>query len=1071
MRWTSAIGIGLCLGWTLGAARAGESPATAEYLRCEYRVDPLGIDVTQPRLSWEMQDARRGAMQTAYQVLVAASPEKLAADQGDLWDSGKVKSDQSAQIVYAGKPLASRVRCHWKVRLWDAEGSPTACSKPALWSMGLLKPEDVRGKWVGIEGPMIYPGREKAITFESCKWVWFPEAGGSAQKSAPKGTRFFRGYVTIPAGRTVSRARLLVTADDQFTLLVNGKSAGSGAGFNAPQIAELTNHLVAGKNSLAIAATNGSPSPAGLVGKLVVELDQGEPIVQQINASWKTTDKETPGWMGQQFDDSAWPAAVVIASMGDKPWGPLEAKGIDVLGCPLLRRDFKVEKPVRRATLYASALGNVVFHLNGRRVGKDYFTPGWTDYRKRVYYDTYDVTGLVARGPNAIGGILAAGWYAGAIGWKSDRYNYGRDPRLFAQLEIEADDGTLQTIASEGSWKTAWGPYVEGEFLAGETYDARKEIAGWDRPGLDDSAWRPVAVSESMAAKFQAQPGVAVQATGELRPAKIVEQKPGLYVVDLGQNFAGVPRLKVRGPAGARVVMRFAEMLNPDGSIYTTNLRGARATDTYVLKGAGEEVYQPQFTFHGFRYVELSGYPGKPTEDSISGVAINSAIPLVGSFECSSPMVNRLVSNIVWTQRANFLSIPTDCPQRDERLGWTGDAEVFCRAATYNAEVAAFFTKWLVDLEDAQRPDGAVPDVAPYVLGLGAGTAAWADAGTICPWTIYHVYGDKRILERHYGMMKRLVEFYRATSKGLLRPDAGYGDWLSIKADTPKDVIGTAFFAHSTRLAAEAARAVGREEDARKYDALFEEIRKAFNKAYVAPDGRIKGNTQTCYAMALYFDLLPDELEGAAEKHLVDDVRARDTHLSTGFVGTGLLMPVLAETGNQPIAYRLLLNETFPSWGYSIKHGATSIWERWDGWTAEKGFQDPGMNSFAHYSFGAVARWMFQGVAGIDTDGPGFKKLVIHPQPGPGISWVKASYRSIQGRIATQWKTEAKGLSLGVTIPANTVATLYVPAGSPNQVTEGGIAASQAQGVKFLRVEPGLVVYEVRAGQYQFSVR
>ncbi len=423
---------------------------------------------------------------------------------------------------------------------------------------------------------------------------------------------------------------------------------------------------------------------------------------------------------------------------------------------------------IRRATLYASALGVYRFYINGQPVGNDYFTPDWTDYHKRVYYNTYDVTDLVkASGANAIGGVLGAGWYSGQICWAGQNI-YGNRPRLFAQLEIELADGTIQTVATDGTWKTAFGPYIEGEFLAGETYDARKEIAGWASP-LRTAAdlmnvidWQPVAVTDSIPARLQAFPGVTVQETSVLHPVKITEPKPGVFVFDLGQNFAGFARLKAEGPAGTKVVLRFAEMLNPDGTIYTTNLRGARAIDTYILKGQGKEVWQPHFTFHGFRYVEVTGYPGRPSKDAITGIAINSKVPLEGQFECSSPMVNRLYQNIVWTQRANYISVPTDCPQRDERLGWTGDAETFVRAATYNADVAAFFTKWLVDLEDAQGPAGDFPDVAPKIPTTGGGCPAWADAGTICPWTIYQVYNDKRLLAKHYGAMVRWVEFCRA---------------------------------------------------------------------------------------------------------------------------------------------------------------------------------------------------------------------------------------------------------------------------------------------------------------------
>jgi len=1064
--------LGLCVWLMAGLVWiervAAESPARAEYLRCEYLENPLGIGQARPRLSWEMRDNRRGAAQTAYQVLVASSPEKLAADTGDLWDSGRVASNQSAQVVYQGKPLASRMRCYWKVRLWDAEGQPTPWSRPAMWSMGLLDPEEIRAKWIGLSGPMIYPGKGQPVTLEGCVWIWFAEPQGNPRQWAPKGSRFFRGTVTLPESPRIARARLLLVADDQFNLVVNGIPAGQGTGHTNPQMAEITHHLRAGKNVMAVTATNLSPGPAGLAGKLQIDFEDGTTLTRAIDASWwRASDRSEKDWPKPDFDDDAWKPVIVLARMGEPPWGAVSVKPQDVLGCPLLRKQFQA-KAIRRATLYASALGDYQLSINGQPVCRDYFTPGWTDYRKRVYVNTYDVTSLVRPGQNAIGAVLAAGWYAGAIGWKSERFHYGSEPRLLVQLELENEDGTLETLVSDGTWKTAWGPYIEGEFLAGETYDARKELPGWDRPGFDDSAWSPVAVSERISARVEPARGVPIRETGVLAPVAITEPRPGVFVFDLGQNFAGFARLKVRGPAGTKVVLRFAERLNPDGTIYTTNLRTARATDTYILKGRGEEVWQPRFTFHGFQYVEVTGYPGKPKPDAITGIAIHSVTPLVGAFECSSPMVNRLYQNIVWTQRANFISIPTDCPQRDERLGWTGDAEVFIRAATYNADVAAFFTKWLVDLEDAQR-DGAVTDVAPDVLGLGAGTPAWADAGTICPWTIYWVYNDRRVLENHYDMMVRLVEYYRRNSKDLLRPAYGYGDWLSVGEETPKDVIATAFFAHSTHLTAKAARALGRLDEARKYGRLFEEIKAAFNKAYVAADGRIRGNTQTCYVMALYFDLLPEAKRSAAARYLVENIQAHGNHLTTGFIGTSMLMPVLAQSGNQATAYRLLLNDTYPSWGYSIKHGATSIWERWDGWTAERGFQDPGMNSFAHYSFGAVARWMFQSVAGIDTEEPGFQRLVLRPLPDSGLEWVKASYRSLHGRIASEWRRESGQRTFRFTLPANTSATLYLPTSDPQHVREAGRRADASPGVKLLRVEPGAVVYQLSAGQYEFT--
>jgi alpha-L-rhamnosidase len=1101
MRMTHALFVGLfaVVAWCQAdRMEAAESPAKADYLRCEYRVDPLGIDVVQPRFSWEMADSRRGAKQAAYQILVAGSPEKLAANQADIWDSGKVDGDQSAQVVYAGKPLETGKRYFWKVRLWDAAGVATAYSKSAMWSMGMLKPEDVKGKWIGLEGDMTYPTQQSegkpSPKFDGCSWVWCDEPGVNAREKAPQGERFFRGVVTVPENQKIRRAYLLVSADDAFDLTVNKAWVARSADFKKPQVIDLTSQIKPGKNVLCIMATNAMPTPAGLIGKLTVEFEQGDPLVSVIDKSWKAAVKPEGEWTAVDFDDSKWAAAVELAKFGEGPWGAIDVAGSGTpLACPLFRKEFNVQGNVRRATVYGSALGVYRLHINGKAIGKDFFTPDWTDYNKRVYYNTYDVTDLIkSNGANAIGGVLAGGWYADQIGWERKRFHYGEKPKLFAQLVLEMADGTVQTVATDGTWKTTFGPYIEGEFLAGETYDATKEIAGWDRPGLSDSAWKPVTVLDAITAKLQAFPGVTVQETGVVKTVKITEPKPGCYIFDLGQNFAGFAKLKAIGPAGTKIVLRYAEVLNPDGTIYITNLRSARATDTYVMKGQGEgsqqavrqpgrrkvrvgngqaeETWEPHFTFHGFRYVEVTGYPGKPTEDAITGIAINSNIPLTGTFECSSPMINRLYQNIVWTQRANYISVPTDCPQRDERLGWTGDAETFVRAGTYNADIASFYTKWLVDLEDGQGPTGDFPDVAPRVVAMGGGTAAWADAGTICPFTIYYVYNDKRLLEKHYDAMVRWVEYCRNNSKDLIRPAAGYGDWLSIKADTPTDLLATAYFAYSTHLTAEAARILGKADDAKKYDELFEQIKAAFNKAYVADDARIKGDTQTCYVLALAFNLLPEEKRATAAKYLVENIQARDNHLSTGFVGTSVLMPTLSETGNTPTAYKLLLNDTFPSWGYSIKHGATSIWERWDGWTAEKGFQDPGMNSFAHYSFGAVSRWMFQTAAGIDTAAPGFQQLKIRPQPGEGLDWVKASYRSLHGKIATEWKKSGDKLMVNITVPANTTATVYLPVGDAAAVTENGKPVAKSEGVKFLRTEGGESLFEVGAGAYQFAM-
>ncbi|HLK55930.1 MAG TPA: family 78 glycoside hydrolase catalytic domain, partial [Chthonomonadaceae bacterium] len=493
--------------------------------------------------------------------------------------------------------------------------------------------------------------------------------------------------------------------------------------------------------------------------------------------------------------------------------------------------------------------------------------------------------------------------------------------------------------------------------------------------------------------------------------------------------------------------------------------------------GEGEEVYEPRFTFHGFRYVEVTGYPGTPGRDAITGIVVHSNTPPSGTFACSSPMVNQLQHNIVWGQRGNYLEVPTDCPQRDERLGWMGDAQIFVRTGTYNMDTAAFMTKWVQDVEDAQSPEGAYSDISPRVKDdMADGAPGWGDAGVIVPWTLYAVYDDTRLIERHYESMARWIDTIHAANPNLLwenRRNNDFGDWLNIQADMPRDVMATAYFAYDAHLLAQMAQALGKEEDAQKYVRLFEGIRDAFVKAFVGPDGRIKGDTQTGYVLALRFDLLPENLRPLAAQHLVENIQQRDGHLSTGFIGVGYLLPTLTRTGHLDVAYRLLNNDTFPSWGYSIKHGATTIWERWDGWTEEKGFQDPGMNSFNHYSLGSVGEWLYETVAGIDLDPdqPGYKHIIMHPQPGGGLTWAKATYDSLRGPIASDWKLDNGTFAWKVTIPANTTATVYVPASDAASVTESGHPADQAEGVRFLRMEDHCAVYELGSGEYTFTGR
>ena len=1070
-RWMAAgMAAAMIVGWGCLQSASAAAPSPAQRLRCEYLADPAAVDSLAPRLSWVVEADRRAEKQTAYQVIVSSSGGLLAAGNGDLWDSGKVASDETTQIAYAGKTLVSEQECFWKVRWWDRAGSASPYSKPAWWKMGLLSQDLWKARWIGKEA--LPEGSSPAGPLGTGKWVWYPE--GNPAVGAPTATRYFRRILTLAADREVKSALFTLTADDGFILYVNGKNVGHSDdqtdSWRRPVTVNLAKEIAAGDNILAIEAHN-NEGPAGLAGQLKVQFQAGDPLTLRIDHSWKASQAGPAGWNGRGFDDTAWVAAMETESIGEGPWGDVDhSPSQNLPPPPYLRKTFTLDKPVQKAYLRATALGLYEFHLNGTRVGEDIFTPGWTAYPKRMYYQAYDVTRLVRQGANAIGAILADGWAVGHIG-NGGRNRYGlKRPRLYGQLNIMYTDGTTTAIATDGTWKTAYGPVVEGDLLDGESYDARREMPGWDSPEFDEAGWSAVDVYDKWPAKIEAYPDVPVREMMERKSLGETEPSPGAFVYDMGQNMVGWARIKVHGPAGTKIRLRFAEMLNPDKTVYTANMRGARATDYYTLKGAGDEVWAPRFTFHGFRYVELTGLAENPGPDAVTGVVVHSAIPEAGTFECSNPMVNQLQSNIQWGQRGNFLEVPTDCPQRDERCGWMGDAQIFIRTGCYNRDVSAFFTKWMTDVDDARR-GAEFTDVSPDVC-CGSGTAGWADAGIIIPWTIYQMYGDRRIIESHYPAMAGYIDWMQQHSKGLIRPAQGYGDWLAIGSNTPTDVIATAYFAYSTSLMATMARAIGKEDDAVRYEELFGKIKDAFDTAFVSADGHIKGNSQTDYLLALRFGLLPEDKKAEAGQYLTDDIKGRGWRLSTGFVGVGYMNPTLTQIGRTDVAYRLLNQDAFPSWGFSIKHGATTIWERWDGWTPEHGFQDAGMNSFNHYSLGSVGEWMFRTVGGIDSDPehPGFKQIRIAPEPGGGLTYAKATYNSIHGPIGCSWKIDAGKLMVDVTIPANTMAAIVLPNPTGGDVLEGGNPVGQSEGIKLKSKENGTVTLEAGSGTYHFSL-
>lgn len=741
------------------------------------------------------------------------------------------------------------------------------------------------------------------------------------------------------------------------------------------------------------------------------------------------------------------------------------------------RKDFTSTKKIKSARVYVTSLGLYQLYLNGKKVSTDLFTPGWTSYKNRIQYQTYDVTTMI-QPKNSIGAIVGDGWYRGNIGWGNENGYYGSKTALLAQLQLNYTDGTSEIIGTDESWKVTTGPILASDIYNGETYDAQKEMTGWANVGFNDSQWNKASILDQSTKILIAPQGEVVKAIEEIKPVKLITTQKGEQVFDMGQNMVGLVRLKVQGPKGSQITLKFAEVLDKAGNFYTDNLRAAKATDVYILKGDGEEIYEPSFTFHGFRFVKLEGIAANPDLSQITGVVIHSDMKPTGSFTCSDPMINQLQHNIQWGQKGNFLDVPTDCPQRDERLGWTGDAQVFSMTAAYNFNVASFYTKWTRDIAADQLPNGLVPHVIPDILKGGGGSTAWADVSLIVPWTTYLVYGDKRILEVQYPSMKAWVEYMktRAGDDNLWTGDFHFGDWLAFAtnnsdypgATTEKDLIATAYYAYSSGLLAKIAGILGKNEDASKYSQLSENIKKAFQKEFVTPAGRLVSHTQTAYCLALAFKMLPEDLVPKAAQYLADDVK-KFGHLTTGFVGTPLLCKTLSSTGRDDLAYLLLNRKEYPSWLYPVTQGATTIWERWDGQKPDGSFQDVGMNSFNHYAYGAIGEWLYHYVAGMDIDpeNPGYKHILMAPHPGGGLTNADAEFNSLYGKVKSAWKLDGKDFVYEVTVPVNSTATVTLPSATVDGLKMNGQALPESikSGIK---VSGGKVSLNIGSGNYSF---
>ena len=749
-----------------------------------------------------------------------------------------------------------------------------------------------------------------------------------------------------------------------------------------------------------------------------------------------------------------------------------------------LRREFILKKGVVSATLYATALGLYELHINGKRVGDGRLTPGWTSYNKHLLYQTFDVTGLLRDGPNAVGALLGAGWYKGDMGFKRRRNHYGRRTALLCQMKIRYSDGTESIVISDESWKGSPAPITFAEIYDGECYDARLEADGWSEPGFDDAHWRPVEEVEYDKSLLTAQTGCLVKEIETLPGKRLFRTPEGDLVLDFGQNLSGWVRFSVKGNRGDRVVLKHAEILDAAGNFYTENLRTAKETIVYTLKGGGCETFEPHFTFQGFRYVKIEEFPGEPAAENFTAVVLHSDMELTGTFACSNPDINQLQHNILWGMKGNFIDVPTDCPQRDERLGWTGDAQIFARTACYLMNTDPFYRKWLRDLKHDQFPDGGVPFVVPDILtgtmdddpiSQGAKvSAAWGDAAVIIPWTLYLCYGDRRVLEDQYASMRAWVEYVRSQAQGetLWKTGFQYGDWVALDAEegsylgaTPNDLVATAYYAYSTGILAKTAGVLNKNEDAAAYDALYRRIVTAFQREYFTPSGTLAARTQTAHILALMFDLTPEAYREQTVQTLLDLLEEHGGHLVTGFVGTPYFCHVLSRNGCTRQAYDLLLKDDFPSWLYQVKQGATTVWEHWDGLKPDGSMWSPDMNSFNHYAYGAVGDWLYRVSAGIEIDesAPGYKHFFLNPHIGGQLGFVTATCESPYGTIRSHWEIAGQDVTFEFTIPANTSATVMLENAEAILAT-GGLSFSSAANGWIAEVDSGSYCVRYRAG-------
>ncbi|PKP93809.1 MAG: alpha-L-rhamnosidase [Alphaproteobacteria bacterium HGW-Alphaproteobacteria-16] len=1001
-------------------------------LRAEYTPELLGTQVRHPRLSWRIEGAVR---QNGYRIRAAASEDALTSGEL-LWDSGDVPGDATFDIAYGGLALEPMQRVWWNV---EVDG---VTSDPSWFEAGLLTADDWRGDWIEAEDEAAAADRAAGVS-----WVW----GAVSLDARPHAFR-----IDFDAPADLVRAEVLIAGKDHLRgVWVNGVQSPLDWHFDWDTylpfwgtLALYEGEVKPGRNSvcaLVEADTTGFFPVDGGAFAALIRLHRAEGRVERIVGSAFRVMPDPPAdWTDPLFDAGAWDAVVPSTSWAQGDPRPSEP-------AMLLRKPFEVTKPVVAARLYATALGAYDARINGAKVSDAILAPEMTVAKRHILYQTYDVTDRIGPGVNVLGAVVGDGWYASPFGWRIERYGFGPAPRRFrAMLRIDYADGTQDWVTTGPEWRIAPSPVLKSEIYDGETFDARLIQPGWAARGFDDGHWAAAKIGQTPNTALIAQTSPPLRRTGTRRAVRVSEPQPGRYVFDFGQNFSGWVRIRVTGPAGTTITAKFAELLNPDGTADLANLRLARATDRFTLAGTGAvETFEPHFTYHGFRYVEVTGYPGVPTAEDIEGVVIHSDCRETGEITFpDAPLLQSIWNNALWSQRSNFFSVPTDCPQRDERMGWMGDIQVFLDAAAFNMEVDPFIRRFLLEARAAQREDGAYPIVVPQPLSFpDVVTAGWSEAGIILPWQLWQRYGDTAVIEENWAAMEGWMAYVaRSNPDHVWRNDRGLdlGDWLSVDAvkpddeTTPRILCATAYWAWSAELMADMAAATGRDGDAARYRDLRAAIGDAYTREFVGADGVCGNGSQTSQVLSLAFGLVPDDRRAAAARVLADEIRGRGMKLSTGFLGTPYLLDVLADAGLWDEVSGLLLQTGYPSWGYMPQQGGTTVWERWNGDTG-----DLSMNSYNHYAFGAVVGFFYRRLAGIAPAAPGFRRIAVRPVWLPAVGRVSARYDALVGTIATETDGDAEGLkSLRLTVPANCIADVELPGsgwcidGSPVGISE-----------------------------------